>query len=175
MGATLPHSIACEFKTTNNEAEYVALIAGKQLAKGMRIRYLQIYVDSLLIANHFNSSYAVKCEKLIKYLDIVKDLAESFDYFNITQIPRKENAGVDALANLASALKLPEDVKIPIIHVLSPVIEECKAMEVDGNLFTNPEDHPHGHSSWILLIRKYIQDGEIPKVENPKAFKAKVS
>ncbi|XP_076895149.1 uncharacterized protein LOC143547658 [Bidens hawaiensis] len=48
-------------------------------------------------------------------------------------------------------------------------------MEIDGNLLTDHEDHPHDDPSWILPIRKYIQDRDIPKGENPKAFKAKVS
>ncbi|XP_076948514.1 uncharacterized protein LOC143620791 [Bidens hawaiensis] len=142
QGDILPNSIACEFQATNNLAEYEALIADIQLAKGMRVGYFEIYVDSLLIANHFNGSYVVK--------------------------------GADALANLSSALKLPEDVKIPIIHVPSSAIEECKAMKVDGNLPRDHEDHAHDDASWILPVKKYIQDGEIPKGENPKAFKAKV-
>ena len=60
QGDIIPHSIACEFQTTNNEAEYEALIAGLQIAKHMRIRYLEVHVDSLLITSHFNGSYAVK-------------------------------------------------------------------------------------------------------------------
>jgi len=75
QGDIIPQSIACEFQATNNEAEYEALIAGLQLEKQMRIRYLQVYVNSLLITNHFNGSYLVKGEKLIKYLEIVKALA----------------------------------------------------------------------------------------------------
>jgi len=60
QGGIVPQSIACEFQATNNEAEYEALIAGLQLAKQMRIPYLQVYVDSLLITNHSNGSYLVK-------------------------------------------------------------------------------------------------------------------
>ena len=75
----------------------------------MRIRYLQVYIGSLLITNHFNGSYIVKGEILTIYLNIVNTLAENFDSFSITQVPREENAGEDALANLASSLKIPED------------------------------------------------------------------
>jgi len=65
----------------------------------MMILYLQVYVDSLLITNHFNGSYLVKGEKLIKYLEIVKTLAEYFDAFSITQVPREGNAGAGFLAS----------------------------------------------------------------------------
>jgi ribonuclease HI len=93
QGDIIPQSIACEFQATNNKAEYEALIAGLQLAKQIRIRYLQVYVDSLLITNHFNGSYTVKGEKLMKYLEIVKELAGSFDSFSIMQVPREKTQG----------------------------------------------------------------------------------
>ncbi|KAJ0490291.1 putative ribonuclease H [Helianthus annuus] len=176
QGDIIPHSIACEFQTTNNEAEYEALIAGLQIAKHIRIRYLEVHVDSLLITNHFNGSYTVKGEKLIKYLEIVKDLALSFVSFSLTHVPREENAEADALANLGSSLKIPEDIKIPIIHILNPAIEDHAAMEIGEDSAIIPSDDTQSHSgSWILPIMKYIQHGEIPTGENPSAFKIKVS
>ena len=105
QGDIIPQSIACEFQTTNHEAEYEALIAGLQLANNMRIRYLQVYVDSLSITNHYNSSYTVKCEKLIKYLEIVRKLADSFAFSVYHRYPGKK------ITNLGSFLKMPEDVK----------------------------------------------------------------
>jgi len=76
-----------------------------QLAKQIRITHLKVYADSLLITNHFNGSYIVKGEKLIKYLEIVKEIVGIFNSFSVTQKPREENAGGDAFAKLASSLK----------------------------------------------------------------------
>ncbi|KAK9077953.1 hypothetical protein SSX86_002010 [Deinandra increscens subsp. villosa] len=84
QGDIIPLSIYCEFNVTNNEAEYEALIAGLQLAKDM-----------------------VKGERLTKYLDLVKNLALSFENCSISHVPREENAEADALANLASSLRIP--------------------------------------------------------------------
>ena len=92
QGDIIPLSISCEFQATNNEAEYEALIAGLQLAKDMEIKNIQVFVDSLLLTNHFNGSYAVKGEKLAKYLEILKKLSSYFEIFSITQVPREENA-----------------------------------------------------------------------------------
>ncbi|KAF5795600.1 putative nucleotidyltransferase, Ribonuclease H [Helianthus annuus] len=132
QGDIIPHSIACEFQTTNNEAEHEALIAGLQIAKHMRIRYLEV--------------------------------------------PREENTEADALANLGSSLKIPEDISIPIIHILTPAIEDHVAMEIGENSAIIPSDDTQSHSgSWILPIMRYIQHGEIPTGENPRAFKIKVS
>jgi ribonuclease HI len=171
QGDILPQSINCEFMATNNEAEYEALIAGLQLAKDMNIRYLQVYVDSLLLANHFNGSYAVKGEKLTLYLDIVKKLAENFDSFNIEQVPRQDNVEADALAYLGSTLKMPPDTKIPIIHILTPATE----LKIVNALDAQIQDTGDKSKSWMQPILDYIQNDTIPDGENPRTFKIKVS
>lgn len=48
------HSIFCEFKATNNEVEYEALIMGLKTEKDMNVRNIDINCDSLLIVNHVN-------------------------------------------------------------------------------------------------------------------------
>ncbi|KAI3761737.1 hypothetical protein L1987_52158 [Smallanthus sonchifolius] len=175
QGNIIPQSISCEFQAMNNETEYEALIAGLQLNRDIKIKYLQVYVDSLLIANHFNDSYVVKGDKLAKYLTIVKQLSMEFEFINITQVPREDNTEADALANLASALKIPEGIKIPIIHILSLAIEkknEVSNTEEEADV----QDLEPSQGSWILPIKKYLQDGEIPSDEkNHKAFRMRVS
>src|ERR1043165_769349 len=86
QGVKIPHAIRCAFQTTNKEAEYEALIAGLQLAKDMQVSNLEVFVDSLLITNHFNGSYAVKGKKLVEYLEIVKKLVSCFAEFTLTQV-----------------------------------------------------------------------------------------
>ncbi|KAK1413130.1 hypothetical protein QVD17_34897 [Tagetes erecta] len=44
------------------------------------------------------------------------------------RVPREENVGADALENLTSSLKIPEDLKIPIIHILHPAIDEGRTI-----------------------------------------------
>jgi ribonuclease HI len=89
----------------------------------MRIKHLQVYVDSVLITNHFNGSYAVKGRKMIKYLEIMKKMATDFKLFSIEQVPMEDNVEADALANLGSSFKIPPEISIPILHVLTPAIE----------------------------------------------------
>ncbi|KAK9071857.1 hypothetical protein SSX86_008287 [Deinandra increscens subsp. villosa] len=174
QGDIIPLSISCEFQATNNEAEYEALIAGLQLARDMGILSIQVFVDSLLLTNQFNGSYAVRGENLIKYLEIVKKLSLFFENFNISQVPREDNAEADALANLASSLRIPEDVRIPITHVLTPAIAQQEAQAVGDNAGADVENPEDAQESWTYPIRKYLKDGEIPKEENPRAFRTKV-
>ncbi|KAD5803282.1 hypothetical protein E3N88_14642 [Mikania micrantha] len=166
----------CEFQATNNEAEYEALIAALQLARDMNIRNLHVFVDSLLIANQFNGSYMTKGDKLAKYLEIVKDISGYFYNFDIAQVPRDENAEADALANLASSLRIPEDINIPILHILRPAID-MQDIDQDNEPENTEVHHSEAHEiSWTIPIKNYLQTGKIPDEEtNPRAFKAKVS
>lgn len=59
-------------------------------------------------------------------MNILKNFASMYEYFNIKQVPREDNIEVDALANLSSAFKIHPDIKIPISHVTKPAIEDTK-------------------------------------------------
>lgn len=75
----MAYSVCCELRATNNEA----LIMGLTNVKDMNVRHINVNCDSLLIVNHVNGSYEAKDNKMIIYLDIVKNLRHSFDTFNI--------------------------------------------------------------------------------------------
>ena len=55
------HRIHCvlrfKFKASNNEVEYEALIAGLELAKKMKVEYLDIFSDSQLAVCQINDEY----------------------------------------------------------------------------------------------------------------------
>lgn len=78
----------------------------------------------LLITNHFNESYAVKCKKLASYLQILKIFSFEFETIILNQVPMEDNAEADALANLGSSLRIPLNTRIPIIYVMIPKIED---------------------------------------------------
>lgn len=63
QGDIVAYSVCCEFKATNIEAEYEALILGLTTAKDMKVRHIDINYDSLLIVNHVKGSYEVKYHK----------------------------------------------------------------------------------------------------------------
>ena len=63
------HKIHCalcfEFKASNNEAKYKALIAGLHLAKELQARNIQIYSDSQLVVNQVNDIYLARGERMV--------------------------------------------------------------------------------------------------------------
>jgi ribonuclease HI len=87
--------------TTNNVAEYTALLSGIQFASAMGITKLVAEGDSTLVVKQVTGEYRVKSDHLIKLNKSVKAIADSFDSFSIHYIPRAENFRADQLANVA--------------------------------------------------------------------------
>ena len=61
--------IRLDFLTTNNEAEYEALVAGLDLAKAIGATSVVIYCDSQVITNQVNGNYECNGERMKRYLD----------------------------------------------------------------------------------------------------------
>ncbi|GJW47702.1 reverse transcriptase domain-containing protein [Tanacetum coccineum] len=101
-GIKFTYALRFRFDATNNEAEYEALIAGLRIAEQMGMKNLQVNVDSRLVVNQVNRTYAVKEDDMIRYLEKVKTLIRSFKAFSIKQIPRSENKKAYALSKIAS-------------------------------------------------------------------------
>jgi len=64
--------IRLDFPTTNNEAEYEALIVGLDLAKAAGAKNMIVHYDSQVVTNQVNGSYECKNERMNKYLEEVK-------------------------------------------------------------------------------------------------------
>ncbi|XP_074323214.1 uncharacterized protein LOC141660154 [Apium graveolens] len=122
-GDTLVYSICCEFKATNNEYEYEALIIGMTTTLDLNIVHLEVKCDSLLIVNHVKGTYEAKDNKMMKYLEIVKRLQSKFDSFTKQQVPREENIQADALEGNGAVSRQMNISNIPIIHILKPTME----------------------------------------------------
>ncbi|XP_074297360.1 uncharacterized protein LOC141628072 [Silene latifolia] len=84
-GDMIVQAIRCEFKATNNEAEYEALILGMQMESGLKVRNLRVYNDSLLVVNHVNNEYVARDSKMIADLKIATEQKLKFRTFKITQ------------------------------------------------------------------------------------------
>ncbi|XP_074297869.1 uncharacterized protein LOC141628661 [Silene latifolia] len=125
QGDLLVQAVRCEFKATNNEAEYEALILGPHCSD-LKIVHLQVYSDSQLIVNHVNNSYAARDPTMMAYLEIAQALKLRFQTFNIKQIPRDQNVEADALAALGAIFKAGTISTVPIVHVLEPAISKAE-------------------------------------------------
>ena len=88
-------------RTTNNQAEYRAVIAALEEAVRLGASKANIYLDSELIVRQINGKYRVKKAALKPLYQQVKELQSRFESFTITHIPRQQNKEADKLAHIA--------------------------------------------------------------------------
>lgn len=88
-------------ETTNNVAEYNALVIGLEEALRLKAKELTINTDSELLAKQLGGEYKIKSPALKGLYAKAQQLLEGLDEVRVNQIPRAENKGADRLANQA--------------------------------------------------------------------------
>lgn len=88
-------------ETTNNVAEYQALIFALQEALILKAEIININTDSQLLARQLNCEYKIKSKNIIGLYNQVLHLVSGFIEVKFNHIPREQNRGADKLANLA--------------------------------------------------------------------------
>lgn len=87
--------------TTNNQAEYHALIQGMEWCISKGIPKIQVYLDSLLVVNQLKGIFKVKNRDLWSLYESAKELSGKFNSFSVTHVPRELNKLADAEVNKA--------------------------------------------------------------------------
>jgi ribonuclease HI len=87
--------------TTNNVAEYRALLLGLQRARELGADDVEVIGDSELIAKQVLGQYKVKNDALRSLHREATAALRAFDHWSIRTVPRAQNADADALVNAA--------------------------------------------------------------------------
>lgn len=87
--------------TTNNVAEYTALIKGLELALEKEVTEIEVFMDSKLVVHQVRGEWKIKNTGLRPLAIKANRLADRFTSATINHIPREENADADKLANQA--------------------------------------------------------------------------
>ena len=97
---TIHLSYKLGFNTTNNIAEYEALLLGVKAAKEMGIMCMKIFGDADIIIQQVNNSFQGKNVRVKAYRDEVWKLKDSFMFFDLSYIPIVMNHLADPLLSL---------------------------------------------------------------------------
>ena len=87
--------------TTNNQAEYRAVITALEKAIKLGATHVEVNSDSELVVRQINGRYRVKNAALRPLYRQVKQLQGLLEGFTITHIPREQNTEADRLTNAA--------------------------------------------------------------------------
>jgi ribonuclease HI len=86
-------------ETTNNVAEYTALVYALQKALELGADSVMCYLDSELIVKQMNRVYRVKDAKMQKLFVQVWNLSQQFEQVTYDHVRREKNKAADKLAN----------------------------------------------------------------------------
>jgi ribonuclease HI len=88
-------------ETTNNVAEYSALVCGLEEARALGADEIVVYMDSELLAKQLNGEYRVKDENMKVLFEKALGILKNFESFEIKHIAREKNKEADRLVNRA--------------------------------------------------------------------------
>ena len=88
-------------ETTNNVAEYKALIAGLETSLERGVGRIAVRLDSLLLVKQITGEFRVKASHLKPLQRQAVKLLTSFEEADISHVRRERNTVADALANQA--------------------------------------------------------------------------
>jgi ribonuclease HI len=88
-------------ETTNNQAEYRALLATLQKAKSLGATHVDCYLDSQLVVRQMNREYKIKDPGLAQLFMQIYNLSMTIGTVTYTHVPRAQNAAADRLVNKA--------------------------------------------------------------------------
>ena len=147
------------FSTTNNEAEYEALLEGMSMVQRMGGKSATMFSDSRLVVGQVKGKLEARDERMQGYLTRIKHLQKKFESFDLQHIPRGGNTHADSLATLAtsSTQNLP---RVILVEDLG------KPSREKGNMIYVP--HVRVGPSWmdpIQFLSKDILPEEKSKAE----------
>jgi ribonuclease HI len=87
--------------TTNNVAEYMALIIALKEAVSLKADAVRLFSDSELMVRQLTGIYRVKDRKMQALAAEARKLLSNFSRYDIVSVARAHNSEADRLANLA--------------------------------------------------------------------------
>ncbi|VFQ90191.1 unnamed protein product [Cuscuta campestris] len=140
-----------QFRVSNNEAKYEALINGLKILGKLGVSRVQGYSDSRLVVGQISGEFEAKGERMKRYRYLSLEMLGRFEY-KLEHIPRAHNAEADVLSKLSA--ESPEYVsKLATVEELA-----TPSLNRDEVLWVSV-DPPE----WLDRLARYIEDGVAPE------------
>ena len=146
-------SLRLNFSTTNNEAEYEALLVGMAMVQRMGGKSIKLFSDSRLVVDQVRGEFEAKDERMQGYLSQVKCLQLKFNSFDLLHVPRSGNAHADSLAMLAtsSAQDLPRVILVEDLYKPTETGETAQIHQIRAG------------PSWMDSIIRFLKEDVLPE------------
>jgi ribonuclease HI len=120
------YAVRLHFPTSNNMAEYEALLCGLRIAIETGIKRLDVRGDSQLVINQVMKNASCHDDKMEAYCKAVRVLEDKFYSIELNHVPRRYNEEADELAKIASGrITVPPNVFTRDVTQPSVNLESC--------------------------------------------------
>jgi phosphoribosylglycinamide formyltransferase-1 len=147
-------------RTTNNVAEYTALVKALEAAQRLGAEHVTVYSDSELMVRQLSGAYKVKSEAIRPLFEHVNELRLQFESCLVRHVMREKNEEADRIVNQAlDARRDVEDRPVkeghrpPVRQAQGSTVAQAKKLRL-GILIS-------GGGRTMLNILDSIQRGEI--------------
>ncbi|XP_019184170.1 PREDICTED: uncharacterized protein LOC109179056 [Ipomoea nil] len=162
-GFRLYYVLSYLFPTSNNEAEYEAMLGGLRLAKALGSERLRIKTDSRLVVGQISGTCEAKNVWMTQYKEKAIEMLKEFGTYEIEHISRVDNTKADILSKIAlegipdhlAKIFQKEELRRPSIEEIPWEVQQVNVEEWDRE--QNPE------MFWIEDIRRFKETGELPE------------
>ncbi|CAL2247926.1 unnamed protein product [Prunus armeniaca] len=117
QGQRWQFALQIDFKCTNNQAEYEALIIGLEILKEMKATRVLVYGDSQLVINQLTGEYQCTSENLTMYYVTALNTANEFSRISFVHVPDAENHEANEMAQVASGVNIPDSDHDRVIRI----------------------------------------------------------
>ncbi|XP_019161181.1 PREDICTED: uncharacterized protein LOC109157795 [Ipomoea nil] len=161
-GFQLYYALSYLFSTSNNKAEYEAVLGGLRLAKTLGVKRLRIKTDSRSVVGQISGTCEAKNVRMAQYKGKAIEMLAEFGAYEIEHISRADNVEANILSKIALEGVRDHLIKICQREELSrPSIEETP-LEVQQVVIEEWDREKNPEMFWIEDIRRFKETGELP-------------
>ncbi|XP_059671013.1 uncharacterized protein LOC132316553 [Cornus florida] len=171
-GRKTTYSFFLDFKCSNNQAEYKALIIGLEILLEMRAQTVEIIGDSSLVIGQLSNNFKCQSWHHKPFHSIAMQLLQEFAEVKVKHVYRLHNKEANDLAQIASGVRVPEGImenlirikrkSLPSVKVREELLAEVFAIEVEEEIEDN---------DWRTPIVDFLKNPD-PKADKKLKIKA---
>jgi ribonuclease HI len=166
LGEHMRYAVRLHFLTSNNMAEYEALLCGLRIAIEMGIKCLDVRGDSQLVIDQVIKNANCHDDKMDAYCNAIRALEDKFYGIELNHVPRRYNEEADELAKIASGrITIPPNVFARDIAKPSVSLEPVpSSQEEPSGAPSNPvgaepmDEDPSNEAFLLSLLEGYDVD-----------------
>ncbi|XP_059650003.1 uncharacterized protein LOC132295729 [Cornus florida] len=168
-GRKASFSFFLDFKCSNNQAEYEALIIGLEILIEMAVRDVKIFGDSNLVLSQISEDFKCLSWQLRPFHSLATSLINQFDNVQLKFWLRGQNKEANSMAQAASGIRVPAGIEDQLIKITRRSLPSAELRNTMFDTWTiDVEDL--ADDDWRIPFIMFLQN---PNIKADRSIKRK--